>query len=510
MDYDRLPFNKIREIARDLGIHPLGGQGINKPYLIQKIKERLQAKEKEKKAIQKEYIKEKRTEKETRREEAKAFITKSPHKEDASSSEAFLRENNPELYDFLSPVVGKIPSLRKDPFAPFEEDPWSLILDEMNAMSEDEYQLLDIITNGNEKEIFSLLAKRHEEIYSMFETYPILLYGILLRRRPEDPWIHILVVLSGAQHLEPFHHFIEAPLYLPEEMHPFVRLQLSHEDKEAMSQAINYIERFGVDVDIDPYVVEVFFRIIATHMNNHPLRFRVFDYYKFFEYNKLPLTKNILHIFLIMYDLYERADSTEAFVFANVLARAIFIPEREEEDIDLVIRFMHTRLFNDMMKEIISKDKDDAMIVVFPYQYPYGNKPANEHLYDVIARILLMKNTKPSSILGEILKEQYTYSYRIAGDLGQRVNLYLSLGLDMDAYGSSLAILSNKIHLPFDTLLRSGLKEERGTKLPKKKIYDFLSGMLKNIALNQKGELHDAIIEYGSHVLSKRYIARLT
>lgn len=498
MDYEKLSFHDIQKEARKINIYPLSGKGINKNFLINRIKERLQEIEERNASVMERVAKEE--EKKKREEELESFVEKSPRKEPSTFSETLLRQSNEDLHDFLAPVMNKIPSMREKAIAAFEENPWSLILDELNAMDEEEYSLLEIITNRKEEDFFTLVAFEDETIYSMFEKYPVVLYSILLRRRVEDPWIQILVVLTHSFSLYPFGNFMKEPLYTKEEFHPFSNMFL-YPSQRTFSLAEDYIRR--LNRKISPILI--FLRIMAMHLKEEI--FSVSSYYGIFEDYDLPLTKDILETLFSIYEIYLQSNPKEAFIFANVVTEKILTPDQDE--INLTLQFIKSSLFHDMMKEIVdAANSSDDMIIVGPYG---GSLPSISHLSNMLENVLFMNNEEIVLEIANILKKfvQHRSVELLSASFGRKAAFKIYRNIEMDSFARNIVIFINFSILYIRSLLVTLFDQTKYYKPYRKRLYEFLVTLLENLKKENKKEAVNIIRIYAGHHLSGRDMKRL-
>lgn len=507
MDYSRLSFSEIQKEAKNLGIRPLRGKGIDRDFLIKRIEEILGRKEKNLTLEEDDFI--------SLPEETKMLL--SEEREVSSLDEAIIREKNEDLYFFLLPVIDKIPSLRQEPTAPFEENPWSTILDELNAMNENEYNLLNALTNEDEVNVFGILAFNGEAVYAMFEKYPILLYGILLRRRrEEDPWIQIAVVLSNAYQLYPFERFIEEPLYKKEEFHPFSTMFL-FPSKDSFFIAQNYIRRLHTQGG----AILIYLRIIATNLREEMIPLSYYDgifgdyldphadYYGHYTTYHFPLFEEILEILFIIYDLYRIKDEKEAFIFANVVTNSILIRDRDDST---TIKFLQSDMFINMMKKIIKETENRTKYIATGVNV-YLN-PSTRLGY-IMQKILLLEKEEivlaASVVLKELAIPQNILS-NIFKHIGRRISLALSQNEKMVIFARNILILSHKIQIPFYCMIYhvfEYMDDYKDYKPFKKPLYNFLSTLLQGLKKEDREQIVPTIKRNISSYLSERDVKRL-
>lgn len=470
MDYSRLSFRDLQKEASNLGIKPLRGKGIDRAYLIKKIEEKL--------AESIEDLDDK--------DETLNGIQ--------SDAQRTLFEQNRDLHDFLLPIIDNVPSMRPTPEAPFKENPWNIILDELNAMTESQYDILDILTNGEERDIFALVVNNSTILYNMFESYPLLTYAIVARRRVEDPWIQIAVVLSDASSLYPHSDFIKEPLYTKEEFHPFSSLYLSNGTK-GVFEAVDVIKFLNYDEN----AILEFWRSLLRYSGADKIPI---EYYRLFEIeNKegitLPLNEDILDIYSSIYEVYEESHPQEAFIFANAVARSIISDKREETSHMIV--FMQMPMFHQMVKELLKIPHEPIVIY-------YSGKtvlPINYLINAFIDPLLFMTDNGPIDQLGRsLIPFSRTLRFRASGFIGRVIGglYWTDNSKNMTTYGHNLGIFSNYNILALPYLIDEAMIIN--SKKIKEQIFRFFDALLR-----ASNEDNKTIIKYALSSHRKRLIS---
>lgn len=404
MNYNNLTLYDLQKEAFQLGIKPFRGSGVDRTYLIEKIKEKLE---------------------ETREE----FID-----EDGTSAEDILFEQNRDLYDFILPVIDNVPSIRQHPEAPFKENPFNMILDELNAMTELEHKIIETLINGNEKEILALLPDYSQRLYDIFQKYPVLSYAILARRISKEPWIQVAVVQSGASGLYPHSDIID------ESFSSFSNLHLFYEIKD-ISEAIAFIKAKG----FDKIYIELFWLRLLQYIKHDKENKIPREYYRLFEMEKkegipLPLNREIMNILDDIYETYRESYPEEALIFAKAVTRSIVSNKRKNTDciIYLIASKMFRQVVNRIRKLKWSSSKTEISDLVSAFIDPF--------LFiddDLVIKKLGMELIP--------VEESRVVTF-VLGDLIASTH-WLDVFANMKIYGRNCGILANKNVVDLGTLM---------------------------------------------------------
>lgn len=267
-------------------------KGINKATLLSKISNLLNRKEEEDaiyEEIREEYKRDKTIKEEYERQKEKKervesdlfhlfgdILTILIERDDnivPTEAEEILTQNNKDLYLFLLPVIDKVPSIRQEKYADFEENPWNLVLDELNAMNELVYRILNVLVNENEPSVTHAIMEKRTELSSFFQNYPILSYAIVTKRLAEESWMINTIVFSKAYLTYPHSEILKT--LKRKDLHPFSRFFLAENIKEinaAIDDFYKYMRKYvrekGTQV-YDPILYLFFLRLLEDSIENN-------------------------------------------------------------------------------------------------------------------------------------------------------------------------------------------------------------------------------------------------
>lgn len=505
MDYTKLSFRQLQQEAKKLGIHPIGGKGIDKPYLLDKITQKLTSKAEEEeyyKNIKEERARKQQEQKE-REEEIAHLIEESTNIIPSTEAEEILLENNEDLYRFLFPVIDKVPSLRQEKYAGFEENPWNLVLDELNAMNELDYDVLNVLVNGDENYVSYLIAMEKERLFLFFEQYPILSYSIVYRRRPEDPWIINAVIISEAYRLYPHSNLIEEPLYREEEFHPFSRFFLVKNVEEAdmaMHHSYEYIRKNSGTV-YDEGLYLLFLKVlehVLTNVEKINTSSILSNYYYYFFQMKpemLPLTEEILFSY---FSIYKKLKSEDAPFFRLNITPSIFLPHTP---LPLFEEYVRSTMFFDHMTFLIDVyEKKKIWVHLQTIETHIGMNFTNIFNRDDDAAKILIKALKEYEIPSNIMLNLSSYFH---------MNIKRTNSISENIYAKNLVLFANSLNMDMTLFIKGffGYIGDYYSPILKEKILRFLSIIVKEA--KNKEEVKESIRNEGKKYLSSEDINQL-
>lgn len=204
-----------------------------------------------------------------------------------------LSHTNEVLYHFLLPIIEEIPSIRETPL--FSENPCDLILDELNAMNEEEYSHLTVLINGDQEEITKLIVDYRENLNKMFREYPLLTYGIIRRRMKEESWILLPLICSNCRNLFPHSHLLSS--VSNDDMALLLRLSNISKEEELRTVLIEIRKSMKSGDSYNLYMFSLV--IFSSILNGTNETLKLYHFYRevLIEQFSLPLTDSLYLVY---------------------------------------------------------------------------------------------------------------------------------------------------------------------------------------------------------------------
>lgn len=476
--YEKLPYRELQQEAKKLGVKPLR---VTRQTLLKQIEIILNKSNLKKEKEQDFPIPDKRQkerknlepEPERRLRQEPPFI---PAKRQGPKSQDIIRKENPTLHDFLSSTIDGVPGI--------DSNPWDIVFDELNTMSKEQSRLLQFLINIKEHQIPEIMGIDHKEIFALFNEYPVLLYATILRIIPEDPWISLIIVSSGAHHLYPSSQLLKHPIYDDlEKLHPFARLVISAQEGNNLDRT-TYLcwlhIRYKLGYDENSYLVFLKLLLEAIIINDssflieeHGREMSNEDSQKY-----LPLTEDILNSYL---RIYEELRNEDRLTFVGYINKLILSTKRKIHNTYVILKFVKSGAFSGYIE--------------FLLEYI----PFSPDFLTITHTILLMERITPtfaSVVKNHIRTEekQYYIENNFSSILGRKiVDLFITDSDVILIYAENLSILSQYLNLNLSLLLEELFSAL--SKFPKKKkiLINFLSVLIMNISTVQGRSIMETI-----------------
>lgn len=338
--YSNIPFRQLQREAKQLGTSKVSGKGINRPFLLSEVEKTLYQQE--------------------------CSVKSHLLDHTVNSSKEILKHNNEELYYFIESIIEEIPSLRQEPILPFKESPWNMILDELNAMNNNDYNTLSLFVNGNESDLSKMIVVDKENIVLFLERFSVLSYAVLLRRTKDDSWILNTIVLSGSSTLQPYSKLLDKPL------RPFSSLYLAEKTEKVqiyMKEAFEYIKLHHFDENL--YALYLY--IVKEKLYpDHPHASIFLDLLSSTTIDQFPLNKTIFFIYVDIFYKIEGLTQNRfdyyhelryASLFAFHITQSVFRPTTS---LTLFTIYINHKIFRKHIDIVMGLMKRRAIRTGFP------------------------------------------------------------------------------------------------------------------------------------------------